>query len=67
MEIIFYPKATSSAIITAKPSIAPHVPRCGCLSAFASGIISSATTKIIAPAANAKSHGCAAYKYAARK
>src|SRR5688572_371901 len=48
-----YPSATSSVIITAKPTIAPSVaisllpPDCD------SGITSSTVTKIIAPAANA--------------
>jgi hypothetical protein len=51
-----YPRATSNVVITAKPDIAPMVATSVCFSSWDSGINSSTTTYIIAPAANAK-HG----------
>lgn len=46
-----YAKAMSSSIISANPSIAPIVPVLVCSSSCDSGISSSITTYIIAPAA----------------
>ena len=46
-----YPKATSSVIITAKPSITPAVAMWELPPRWDSGMTSSATTKIMAPAA----------------
>jgi hypothetical protein len=48
-----HPRATSRVIITAKPRITPPVAKWTFPSRCDSGISSSATTKIIAPAANA--------------
>ncbi len=45
-----YPSATSSNIITAKPSIVPIVARSALQPEWDSGITTSTTTKIIAPA-----------------
>ena len=52
-----YPSATSSTIITRKPPITPRVPTLECSPRCASGISSSTTTYIIAPAAKLSSHG----------
>ena len=65
--LTFYASATSSIIITTKPTIVPHVARCEYPVDCASGIRSSATTKIIAPAAKASSHGCNVIIYDAKK
>ena len=47
-----YPNATSKNIMVAKPSIAPIVEKSVSFPVCDSGINSSTTTKIIAPAAN---------------
>lgn len=49
---IVYPNATSSIIIVANPSIAPTVDKSVSFPACDSGMSSSTTTNIIAPAAN---------------
>ena len=61
-----YPKITSNAIITKKPTTTLHAPAVG-FSDCALGKMSSATTKTIAPAANANSHGCKKRSCAAKK
>ena len=48
-----YPSATSSIIIIENPTANAIVPRLECFPSEASGISSSTTTYIIAPAANA--------------
>ncbi len=53
----FYPKATSKVIITIKPPIKPRVAISVNLSRCVSGITSSTTTNIIAPAAKASAYG----------
>ena len=52
-----YPNATSSHIMIANPIIAPMVERSVSFPVCDSGINSSTTTKIIAPAANDKAYG----------
>ncbi len=49
-----YPSATSKVIITINPRINPRVAISVLFSNWVSGITSSTTTNIIAPAANAK-------------
>ena len=53
----FYPSATSSIIININPIPTPIVPILDCFCVFAPGISSSATTYIIAPAANESKNG----------
>ena len=55
--IRFYPRATSSIIMIKNPAMTPIVPAWECFPIFASGINSSTTTYIIAPAAKDKSQG----------
>ena len=52
-----YPSATSSTIISAKPTAVPIVPILLCSPFCASGISSSTTTYSIAPAANERKYG----------
>lgn len=55
--LISYPRATSSIIMIMKPTIKLNVARSVLLLAWESGISSSTTTNIIAPAANANAYG----------
>ena len=52
-----HPKPTSRVIITINPAINPRVATSVYLSSWVSGITSSTTTKIIAPAAKASAYG----------
>ena len=56
-----HPKATSRVIITINPAINPRVATSVYLSSWVSGITSSTTIKIIAPAAKAKAYGKIGY------
>ena len=54
-----YPRATSRTIISVNPIATPIVPMLECLPFCDSGISSSVTTYIIAPAANERRYGFA--------
>lgn len=55
--IKIYPRATSRTIISVNPIATPIVPMLECLPFCDSGISSSVTTYIIAPAANERRYG----------
>lgn len=55
--ILYHPSATSSIIINANPTANPMVPIFECSPSAVSGISSSTTTYIMAPAAKARRYG----------